>query len=481
MIPPLVALFSWPVISAIIFQRWSISVAVIATVTLAFLFLPTGTSINLPLLPALNKASVAALSALALSALFISREPKGDVLAGFLIKSAWAKVFLVVLFFGSLLTVVTNSEPLYYGRLVLPGLRLYDGLSVILILSMTILPLFLGRKYLAHTKHHRLILVGLCYFGLAYSLLALFEIRMSPQLNAKIYGFFPHSWIQHVRGDGFRPIVFLRHGLILALFFCLCILACFGLARIDKQRRGFFLFAGVWLLGTLVLSKSLGAVLIVFVLIPVVLFLSAKKQTLVAATVCALLFAYPIIRSSNLLPIDSALNKVASYSPDRARSFQTRLRNEDLFLNRLAQKPIFGWGGWGRSRTFDERGRDITTADGHWIIILGTGGWTRYVSELGLFLMPVVLIYYRRRNDVPLETSVLTVIVAANAVDLIPNTSITPVSLLIAGALWGNLELAQKDDLDEKSEPDDSSEAQAQNRYTRQTRPKSRMARKARA
>ena len=32
------------------------------------------------------------------------------------------------------------------------------------------------------------------------------------------------------------------------------------------------------------------------------------------------------------------------------------------------QRPLFGWGGWGRSRVFNERGDDITIAD-----LTGTG------------------------------------------------------------------------------------------------------------
>lgn len=48
---------------------------------------------------------------------------------------------------------------------------------------------------------------------LAYSLLALWEVRMSPRLNREIYGFFGHSWSQHVRYGGYRPILFLNHGI----------------------------------------------------------------------------------------------------------------------------------------------------------------------------------------------------------------------------------------------------------------------------
>src|SRR5262249_41129920 len=54
--------------------------------------------------------------------------------------------------------------------------------------------------------------------GLAYSPLMLFEIRMSPQLHILFYGYLPHKFIQTVRGEGFRPVVFLGHGLLVAFF-----------------------------------------------------------------------------------------------------------------------------------------------------------------------------------------------------------------------------------------------------------------------
>ena len=46
----------------------------------------------------------------------------------------------------------------------------------------------------------------------------LVEVRLSPQINTWIYGFFQHDFIQMMRYGGFRPIVFLPHGLWVAFF-----------------------------------------------------------------------------------------------------------------------------------------------------------------------------------------------------------------------------------------------------------------------
>ena len=59
---------------------------------------------------------------------------------------------------------------------------------------------------------------GLVVAGLIYSLPMLFEVRMSPQLHTWIYGYFPHSFGQQMRDGGFRPVVFIGHGLGVAFF-----------------------------------------------------------------------------------------------------------------------------------------------------------------------------------------------------------------------------------------------------------------------
>ena len=43
-----------------------------------------------------------------------------------------------------------------------------------------------------------------------------------------------------------------------------------------------------------------------------------------------------------------------------------------------------------------------------------------------------------------METSILAVILAANVMDLVPNSSNTPLTWLLAGTLWGRLELERR-------------------------------------
>lgn len=454
MLPPLVVLFAWPAIVAALFRTLRLPLAILVALVGGYLLLPTQTVFDLPMLPALDKHTVPVLSVLAMLLLVAARDRTTQRVPGLLPRHPMARLFLVLVVAGAFLTVITNSDRLVYGPTVKPGLRPYDGFSEVLSALMLVLPMLVARKYLADPASHRLLLMVLCVAGLAYSLLALFEIRMSPQLNTWVYGFFPHSWIQHVRAGGFRPLVFLSHGLWLAIFFSATILAALGLSRMDRKRRGLFLFAAVWLLGTLILSKSLGALLISLVLIPVVFFLGTRGQLLMAAVIAGIFLTYPAVRASGLVPISRITEMIASIDARGARSLQVRLDNEDQLLAKAQQRPLFGWGIWDRWRVYNEKGQNITIADGAWIIEISARGWVGYVGKFGLLTVPILLLFLRcRRSGVGMETSVLAVIMAGNLVDMIPNGTMTPLTWLMAGAMWGRVEWQKNEATETEREP----------------------------
>jgi len=310
-----------------------------------------------------------------------------------------------------------------------------------------LLPLFIGRKFLSDERGHRVILMVVCIAGVIYCLPALYEVRMSPQLNRMIYGFFPHSWIQHIRGGGFRPLVFLNHGLNLGIFLACSIIAAGVLIRGEKQpaRRYWYMLALLWLLGTLVLAKTLTALLIALLLLPVVLFLGVRQQLLVVGLIAALTLFYPILRGAHLVPTDEIVSRFEAVSPERAASLLFRFENEDILLERANERPVFGWGGNARSRIFDERGRDLSVTDGQWVIVIGQGGWIGYVTIFGLLTLPLMFTMLRRRRlKIDRITAGLCVMIAANVLDLLPNSSLSPVLWLAAGAILGRLEAPRK-------------------------------------
>jgi hypothetical protein len=192
----------------------------------------------------------------------------------------------------------------------------------------------------------------------------------------------------------------------------------------------------------IVLAKSFGAIAITVILLPVVLLLPFRMQILAAAAVATALTVYPVLRTSGLAPTEWVVETVRSVSPGREGSLEYRLRMEDALLDKALERPLFGWGGWGRARVYDEEGRDTTVTDGQWIIIFSNGGWFQYVGALGLLTYAVFALAVRwRRYELDPATAVVSVVLAANMIDLIPNATQTSITLLLAGALAGRLEL----------------------------------------
>lgn len=441
-----IVLFGWPVVVAILFKACNKPTAILASLIAGYLLLPERLNLNLPLLPELNKHSIPALSSFFILLIIDGRQDP-TVLPGWLPKRLLPRMLIALFVIGAFLTVMTNGDAFSYGPRQIPALRPFDAFSSILTTMITLLPFLLARKYLAHPEQQRTLLIALTIAGCLYAFLALYEIRMSPQLNNTVYGFFPHSWRQHIRGDGYRPLVFLIHGLRLAIFFVATILAAFGLFRsIDDPQRYLFLFAGLWILMTLTLSRSLGALVIALALIPMVLFLRPRLQMLICAVIAVVALSYPALRDV-IIPIDVVVSWAESFSAERAHSLKFRLQNEDVLLDRALQRPLFGWGGWDRSSVFDDYGHKVSIPDGYWIGVMGQGGWVRYISEIGLLCVPVGLLLLRaRKMQFNPETSVFAIILTATLIDLIPNDGPSTLIWMVAGSIWGRIELGRLSD-----------------------------------
>ena len=464
-----IAIFGWPLAAAAFFARMTVPAAICATIIGGYLFLPLEPVIDLPLLPPLDKNLIPALAALVLA---LSASGRTDGRAGQLPLVPSGKLLLGLLGLmlgGSVLTAFTNTDTLRYGSMVLQGMRPYDGMSLALAALVLVLPLLIGRAFIAEAESHRALLAVLMIFGAIYALLALYEIRMSPQLNRMVYGFFPHSWVQHIRNGNWRPIVFLQHGLWLAIFMCMATLAAIAMAK--STIRSFAPWLTILIAGTLAVSSNLGALLILIVLAPVLLLLRTHLQLLIAAGIAGLVLVYPMARATGYVPIDPVLSVANSISAERTASLEYRLRNEDILLDKARERPLFGWGGFARNRVFDERGRDISVTDGYWVIVFGIGGWARYIGTMGLLCMPVLLLAWRRKTLASRpETAALALVLTANLIDLIPNAGQSPITWLIAGALWGQLSGQDVSPPPNDGEADDTANPGPVSPYTRQTK-----------
>ncbi len=443
---PLLALSIWPFIAMIFFYKLPPARALFASVLTGYLLLPERFSVDLPSLPPVDKGFVLTLGML-LGAFFfagsravarktsvvpderLNLSPRVGIVLG---------LAILLLFLGPIFTIRDNGYPILVDTTLLNALRPWDFVSMTFNTCLFVVPFLLGRRYLATADTHRMILQMLVIAGLCYSLLILFEIRMSPQLNKWIYGYYQHSFAQHVRGDGFRPMVFLRHGLWVGFFVFTVIIAAFALWRLPGQsNNGRYLLAGLWMLGVLLISNNLGAVMIT-ALVTGMLFLPRRWQIRAVFSIAMVFVLYPAARQADLVPVDTVAALASNISEARARSFQFRLGNEDQLLDRALEKPFFGWGGWGRSRVYNDFGKDISVTDGLWIIIIGRLGWLGYICFFALLTVPIFfLAHVARRKEIPAETMALALIMAGNLIYIVPNSTVNPMGWLMAGALAG--------------------------------------------
>jgi hypothetical protein len=441
-------LAAWPLVVWWLFRNRRVEIAVIWSFLGAFLLLPSSVSYNLPLLPSFDRETIPTLTVLAL--LLVQRGTRLRLLP----ESGPARVLLVILVLAPFLTAITNGDRVRIGDTVLPALRPYDGAAMLNVALVGILPFLIGRSLLADPSNHREILRAFCIAGLAYSLPMLLEMRLSPQLHLWVYGFRPRSFGQMIRFEGFRPTVFLRSGLWVALFAMAALTATAALARSDREAvlgrpaaaRQRLLYAGatLYLAVVLVLCRSVGALVLALAVVPAVLVLGPLMQMRAAAAMGAAVMLYPVLRSNGLVPVDFMLAQAAKLSQPTASSLRVRFENEAAMLDRALQRPWFGWGPWNRNRVFDpETGADITIADGFWVLTIGISGWAGYVVRFGLLTLPLVLLWWRSRRaegGFPRETAALGLIVGANMVYLIPNSAQSNWLWLMAGALLGYAE-----------------------------------------
>jgi hypothetical protein len=417
-------LFGWPVVALLLFMVMRPRRAVIATILLAGLFLPVA-GYKISGLPAYSKLTATTISALLGVALFDTRR-----LLAF--RPSWADLpmglWCICPFFSS----VTND------------LAIHDGFSSMFYQTFTYgVPYLLGRIYLTDLLGMYELAMGIFLGGLIYMPLCLLEIRLSPQLHTWVYGFHQHIFDQTLRFGGYRPTVFMDHGLMVGMWMSMATLSGFWLWY-SRTTRSLFGIPILWFLVplaiTTILCKSLGAFVLLMVGIGVLIATrsTASRGFLIALALAPVL--YIAVRIPGAWSGGDLTEVVATVNPGRAASLQFRLENEERLVQRAQQRPLFGWGGWGRARVRDSQGRDISVTDGLWIIALGNTGFFGLVSLTGSVLVSLGGLMRRfpaqawsHRYVAPAVA--MCVMVLLFFVDCLFNNMINPAYTLAAGGL----------------------------------------------
>lgn len=340
------------------------------------------------------------------------------------------------------------------------GLGAYDGASNLLDMLFTwALPYFVGRIYFSDTEGLNLLATVVFVGGLIYIPFCFVEMAMSPQMHRWTYGFHQHSILQSMRGGGFRPMVYMEHGLMVAMWMVSASMMGIWLRRAGvlpnllqkiPYLNKYLLKIPFWMLLcaqllTTALMKSTGAFLL-FVMGLGALFVSTRiKSALLIWFLLCIPPAYIISRSTGWWDGTNLSSLVAEkFSEERAQSLQFRFDNETILVEKALEGTFFGWGGWNRSRVFDEDGRDISVTDGLWIITLGTKGIFGLILLNIVILQPIILLLYR---SVPSQwstreyaaVSAMSILLLLYMIDNLLNGMVNPVFMLFNGGICGLL------------------------------------------
>jgi len=430
------AIFVWPFLIYLSIRRYGIANGSLLGLMGGYMFLPVGFSINLPGIPAFDKFTIITMSFI----LFFFILGKK---LGFMDLSKMMKLVFVAFVISPVLTSLANTS----RYLFLPALTLYDGISSSVLSFLTILPLLVGIRYFNTYDRQLTMFKYFVIAGVIYGLLTLYEVRMSPQLHKQLYGYFPHSWLQQVRDGGFRSIVFMGHGLLVAMFLAVCIGCTATLQRLKIKvlpvATGAIL-AGIFV--ALIFQKSVAALIYGAFLLVMIMFFSNRRIHFAALMIGGLYVTYPILSATHLFPHKQLVELARNFSDERAGSLEYRFENENILLAHANLKPLVGWGGWGRNRVYDiNTGEDISTTDGKWILTLGIRGWLGFLTESFFIIAPLWMSYslQRKKNILPINEAKLlsshALIVAVILIDQLPNASMNPLYWLVVGSLLGRV------------------------------------------
>jgi hypothetical protein len=448
----------WIPLVLYLFSRFPAQRALIVSFLGAWLFLPQA---NIPLsgIPDYNKMSATCYGIFIATLIFDPQRFKQ-------IRLHWIDIPMLVWCFSPMASSLAN------------GLGPYDGLAEALSQTVTWgFPYWLGRLYLGSLGGLKQLAIGIVGGGLIYVPLCLFETRMSPQLHKWLYGFYPQSFDQAMRYGGFRPFVFMQHGLMVGMWLMTATLLAFWLWRSGllqstlAKMRSPSIFSNVpWLKNKISAEQiannkllALGVVLILAVTFILEKSTGAYFLLLLAGFLIfsirwwktsALLFLIPCIISGYLVFASTGgitpqvIQQVSSTmtwvtNEDRAASLVFRLENEAKLTAKARRQSLFGWGGWGRARIYDDYGNDISVTDSLWIIAFGNQGIVGLVSLMSALIFPVLGFVVLRcpaqtwHHPQVLPAAVLAVALMMYTIDCLINAMVNPIYTLVAGGLAG--------------------------------------------
>ena len=418
-----VLMFGWPLVVLLLFHLIKPRRAIIASVLGAWLFLPMA-EYYMAGLPNYTKMTATLIGIIAGILLYDSRR-----LLAF--RPGWFDLPMALWCLVSMGSSLANDK------------GMYDGFSGILnkIISWGI-PYFIGRLYFNHPLALRELAIGIIIGGLVYLPLCIFEVRVSPQLHSLLYGFHQHAWIQTKRFGGWRPVVFMEHGLAVGMFMSMSALLAGWLWFTGSLKR--LMGLPMWMVFpalavTAVLCKSLGPVALGALGAAVLLAGRITRSPLPLWTLLALPALYMLVRTVGGWDGQELVTMAGWLDEDRADSLQSRLNSETSIWRAVQSQMLFGFA-WFALAGKTVAGLGEIIPDGMWIIALYRNGLVGLAAMAASLLAPPFL--FRRRFNpkewhlpVPAAGGAMAVLLGVYMIDCLFNAMINPIFLMVAGGL----------------------------------------------
>ncbi|MEG4811046.1 O-antigen ligase domain-containing protein [Microcoleus sp. F8-D3] len=420
------AMFGFIPVVFYLFVRFPAQRAVIISFVAAWLFLPQA-SYPIPSLPPYTKISAACYGILLGTLIYDTAR-----LTSF--KPGWLDVPIVIYCLCPIVSQVSNG-----GSPISPTINQIVTWG---------LPYFLGRLYVGNLEGLRQLAIGIFAGGLAYIPFTLVEGVRGPILHQMIYGVNAfEDWGQARRLGGWRPVVFMQHGLMVGLWMMTAALIAIWLWQTGTLKK--FMGRNIKTLAIILtiaffLCRSTGAYSL-FGMALIVLFCAKFIRTsLPLLLIIGYIVFYLYIAASGQFSSKDVIGFINQvFGEERAASLKFRFDNEETLGEKARQRFMFGWGDSGGNRVYNEYGEDISVTDSLWIIAFGINGAVGLVSLFSSMLLPVIvfcLFKYPARtwsNPKVAPAATLGVALTMYVFDCVLNAMTNPIFALIAGGISG--------------------------------------------
>lgn len=302
-----------------------------------------------------------------------------------------------------------------------------------------VVPYLMGRWFFADRSGPDALVRSMVWAGLAYAPLCIYEEVVGPDryLSGLLFG--THYRAEMVnRLGGYRPEVFLTHGLELATLMALFATAgAWRLAGLASARRTPTAWASVIILVLVSIScRGVYGYIILAAGLTLLAFTASTRSVVPLLAIGILSPAYMVARATHAWD-GRFLETMASWT-GRASTVGFRLDAEDRLLDKIAGESY--WIGHGE---YVWHARGLLWPDGLWLNVTWFGGVVGLSAYLiGLFLFPAGHALYRtitasRPRRILTPTVALAVWLLLQLTDGLHNTSQIFVAGCVAGVLVG--------------------------------------------